>query len=149
MSDSVIGRPMEILLVEDSLTDARLTLGALKSGKIQHRTTLIRDGGEAVAFLRREGKYARAPQPDLILLDLLLPSLSGLEVLEQIHGDPQLGAIPVVVLSSSEDSTDRQSCELMGVDSYITKPVNWQKFVEVLRRLRRYWHEDLVLPALD
>jgi chemotaxis family two-component system response regulator Rcp1 len=149
MSESLIGRPMEILLVEDSLTDAKLTLGALKSGDIKHRTTLLRDGAEAVAFLRREGMYARAPQPDLILLDLLLPRLSGLEVLEQIHGDEQLGNIPVVVLSGSEDSTDRQSCELMGVDSYINKPVNWEKFVNVLRRLKRYWHEDLVIPALD
>ena len=96
MSDATIGRPMEILLVEDSLVDARFAIGSLKQGDIRHRLTLVRDGQEAVAFLRREGVFARAPRPDLILLDLLLPIMNGVEVLAAVREDDGLYDIPVV-----------------------------------------------------
>jgi CheY-like chemotaxis protein len=149
MSRFTIGRPMEILLVEDSLADARLTIEALKRGNLQHRLTLVRDGQEAVEFLFQQGRFARAPRPDLILLDLLLPKRDGLSVLEEIHGDFELKGIPVVVLTGTEDEQIRARCELFGVEHYLTKPVNFVKFLEVIRSLKVHWHQDLILPSLD
>ena len=146
MSDQIVGRAMEILLIEDGLVDARLTIGALRERGLQHRLTLVRDGSEAMDFLHQAGRFARAPRPDLILLDLMLPKTSGLEVLRQIRGDEQLKAIPVVVLTASDDDEDKASCETLKVDSYITKPVNPQKFFAVVRQLKRFWLEDVILP---
>ena len=137
---------MEILLVEDSLVDARLTIAALQRGQIQHRMTLIRDGEEAMEFLRCEGKFARAPRPDLILLDLLMPKKTGLELLAEVREDEQLKRIPIVVLTSSEAEEDRLRCEMHNVDSYIIKPVNTDKFLQVIKDLRRYWLKDVILP---
>src|SRR6185437_4800433 len=99
MSSQTIGRPMEILLVEDGLVDARVTIAALRKGMIQHRLTLNRDGLEAMEFLRQEGKFARAPRPDLILLALCLPKKDGREVLAEIKADDSLRSIPVVVMT--------------------------------------------------
>ncbi|HEX7379694.1 MAG TPA: response regulator [Pirellulales bacterium] len=147
-SNQPIGRPMEILLVEDGLVDASVTIGALKKGHVQHRMTLIRDGAEAMEFLRREGKFARAPRPDLILLDLGLPKKDGREVLQEIKSDPELSGIPVVIMTSSEDEEDRVQSEILGVDSFITKPVDLEKFLAVVRQLKRFLHADLILPAL-
>ena len=124
MSYETVGRQMEILLVEDSLTDAALTIGALKQGKIKHRLTLVRDGKVALEFLRQEGRFAQAPRPDLVLLDLLLPKLNGVDVLAEIREDYDLASIPVVVLTSSDDIDDQERCESLAVESYITKPVN-------------------------
>jgi CheY-like chemotaxis protein len=140
---------MEILLVEDSLADARLTMAALKRGRLQHRLTLVRDGQEAVEFLLQEGRFARAPRPDLILLDLLLPKKDGLAVLEEIHGDFELKGIPVVVLTATEDEQIRARCEMYGVEHYLTKPVDLAEFLEVIKSLRFHWHQDLILPSLD
>lgn len=148
MFNQTIGRPMEILLVEDGLVDARVTIGALKRGQIQHRLTLIRDGAEAMEFLRQEGKFLRAPRPDLILLDLGLPKLDGRQVLQEIKADDLLTSIPVVIMTSSDDEEDRVQSELLGVDSFITKPVDLEKFLSVVRQLKRYLHADLILPAL-
>src|SRR4051812_17105667 len=103
MSVKTIGRPMEVVLIEDSLVDARFTMNSLRSGDIPHRLTLVRDGEEALMFLRREGVFARAPRPDLVLLDLLLPKVNGLEVLAAVRGDAKLHDIPVVVLTASPD----------------------------------------------
>ena len=147
MSSHTVGRPMEILLVEDSLTDAALTIGALKNGQLQHRLTLIRDGQEAMEFLRRVGKFGRAPRPDLILLDLLLPKKSGLDLLHEIKDDFELKEIPVVVLTGSDAREDKIKCEYLHVDSYITKPVNMDKFIAVVRQLRRHILDDVILPA--
>lgn len=147
-SNQAIGRPMEILLVEDGLVDASVTIGALKKGHVQHRMTLIRDGAEAMEFLRHEGKFARAPRPDLILLDLGLPKKDGREVLQEIKSDPELSGIPVVIMTSSEDEEDRVQSEILGVDSFITKPVDLEKFLAVVRQLKRFLHADLILPAL-
>lgn len=149
MSFETVGRQMEILLVEDSLTDAALTIGALKQGKIKHRLTLVRDGKEALEFLRQQGRFSHAPRPDLVLLDLLLPKLNGVEVLAEIREDYDLASIPVVVLTSSEDYDDREQCESLSVESFITKPVNLEKFISVVKQLKDHWHADLILPQLD
>ena len=106
MSSNTVGRPMEILLVEDSLTSARVTIGALKRGRVQHRLTWLTDGAEAVEFVLRRGKFARAPRPDLILLDLELPGRDGREVLAEIKADLSLRSIPVVVLTGSTADED-------------------------------------------
>lgn len=148
ISKQTIGRPMEILLVEDGLVDASVTIGALKKGHVQHRMTLIRDGAEAMEFLRQDGKFARAPRPDLILLDLGLPKKDGREVLQEIKSDPNLSSIPVVIMTGSDDEDDRVQSEILGVDSFITKPVDLEKFLTVVRQLKRFLHADLILPAL-
>jgi CheY-like chemotaxis protein len=142
-----VGRPMEILLVEDSLVDARITIGALNKAQFKHRLTLTRDGSEATDFINRQGIFSRAPRPDLILLDLRLPKKDGLEVLAELKENSQLSATPVVVLTGSEDHDDLQQCEALGVDSYITKPVNLDKFLSVVTELRRYWQADVILPG--
>jgi CheY-like chemotaxis protein len=149
MHAETVGRPMEILLIEDSLFYARFTIEALKKGGIQHRLTLIFDGEEALEFIHRNGKFANAPRPDLILLDLQLPRKSGLEVLEDLRASYDLQSIPVVVMTSSESLADMQECERLGVESYITKPVDLQKFLAVVKELKNCWRDDLLLPALD
>ncbi len=149
MSGQVIGRPMEILLVEDGLLDARLAIVALKRSGLIHRLTLLRDGAEALAFLHRAGKFARAPRPDLILLDLLLPKLNGFEVLADLRADDTLREIPVVILTAADDEDFPARAELYDVEHFIRKPVNFGKFLETVRKLRSYWHQDLTLPSLD
>lgn len=126
----------EILLVEDSMVDARFTMASLKKSEIPHRLTLVRDGEEAMAFLLRVGVFARAPKPNLILLDLRLPKKDGQEVLFEIRADDELTSIPVVVLTTSRDDADRVECELLGVDGYITKPVDLDKFLALIRELK-------------
>ena len=121
---------MEILLVEDSLSDARLAMEALSHGGIQHRLTLIRDGQEAMEFLHQEGKFRSAPRPDLVLLDLQLPLKDGREVLTEIRGEEELQNIPVVVLTASSDHEDVVRSEQLHVDSYIVKPVDLEKIFD-------------------
>jgi len=149
MNKFVVGRPMEILLVEDSLTHARLTIGMLKKGRIRHRVTLVRDGQEALEFLYREGKFARAPRTDLMLLDLELPKLDGREVLARVKNDLDLQQIPVVVLTASEDEQDQVQSEMLQVDAYLNKPIDVDRFIAVVRELRRFWHSDLILPEVQ
>lgn len=140
---------MEILLVEDNLMDAHTTIDALRAGQIKHRLTLMRDGAEAMEFLHREGRFARAPRPDLVLLDLVLPKKDGIQVLTEIREEDQLSAIPVVVLTASDDDSDRQRCEFLHIDAFIPKPVNLEKFLEVIRQLKRFWLNDVVLPGIN
>jgi CheY-like chemotaxis protein len=147
MKEDTVGRPMEILLVEDNLADARLTIEALRDGNVKHRLTLIRDGLEAHEFLYREGKFARAPRPDLILLDLHLPGMHGRELLEEIKDDFDLQQIPVVILTSSSDQEDLLRSQVLQVESYLIKPVDMEKFLGVVRELKRYWHADVILPS--
>ena len=109
-----VGRPMEILMVEDSLTAARLTMGALTKGQIQHRMTWLKSGEDALEFLRKEGRYARAPRPDLILLDLGLPGISGKDVLAATKADVSLQEIPVVILTASTAPEDRAAPSTAG-----------------------------------
>ncbi|HUY31716.1 MAG TPA: response regulator [Pirellulales bacterium] len=146
MSNETIGRPMEILLVEDGLVDAQVTIAALKKGQVRHRLTLIRDGEEALEFLRRQGKFARAPRPDLVLLDLGLPKLDGRQVLARVKESDELKSLPVVIMTSSDDEDDRVQSELLGVDSFIVKPVDLEKFIQVVRQLRRFLHAEVILP---
>jgi len=140
---------MEILLVEDGLMDARVTIEALTNGGIKHRLTLVRDGEEAIDFLLQRGRFAKAPRPDLILLDLMLPKKSGMDVLSDIRGDLALQNIPVVVLTASDAGEDRVKCQLMDVDSFINKPVNLEKFLSVVKQLKRFWMDDVILPTVD
>ena len=130
------GQALEIMLVEDSLIDARLTIEALRRCGFHHRLTLFRDGTEAVEFLNRRGVFACAPRPTVILLDLFLPDIDGVSFLRQLRGQSELADIPVVVLTSSDDGTDQQECERLGVSSYIRKPFNEEKFLSVIRRLK-------------
>jgi len=146
MNPETVGRPMEILLVEDDLEDAGLTIDALKQGQIQCRVSLVRDGEEALEFLGRRGKYARAPRPDLILLDLNLPKLNGREVLRNIKVDDELGRIPVIVLTVSQTHEKILKSEGLHVESYLTKPFDVGRFIAVVKSLRRYLLSDVILP---
>ena len=149
MANRRTSRPMEILFVEDSLLDAKIAIGALKHGNVRHRMTLIHDGAEALQFLHREGIFARAPRPDLILLDLRLPKVDGLEVLDEIKSDYELKDIPIVIMTGSEYENDRIKCELLHVDAYVTKPIDLPKFLSLVKQLRRFWHDEVILPALE
>src|SRR5690606_759737 len=120
MYEKTVGRPMEILLIEDSLMDAQVTINARRDGQLNHRLTLVRDGDEALEFLNRQGRFTRAPRPDIILLDLNLPKRGGLEVLDEVRADYQLRNIPVVVLTASDDEDVKSRCEQSEVESYIT-----------------------------
>jgi CheY-like chemotaxis protein len=141
-----VGRPMEILLVEDSLVSARVAMGALKNGQFKHRMTWLMDGQEALDFLFKRGLYARAPRPDLILLDLGLPTRDGREVLAEIKGSDELVNIPVVVLTS-EAYEDFQGSEPIDVEGYMTKPVQLDKFLTLVKDLKNFWHAGVILPT--
>ena len=150
MSQNTVGRPIEILLVEDSLTSARLTIGALKKGEFEHRLTWISDGNEAVEFLFRRGKYGQAPRPDMILLDLGLPGKDGREVLTEIKACDDLSGIPVVVMTASTDQEDIVRTQQLQVESYLVKPVDLEKFLRLVKELKRFWlHEEVILPTVD
>jgi len=148
MTDNTVGRPMEILMVEDSLTCARITMGALRTGAVAHRLTWLRDGVEALDFVFRRGRFRRAPRPDLILLDLGLPKLDGREVLARIKQDPNAEAIPIVVMTASTSEEDRFESERLDVAGFLTKPVHLDKFLQLVRELGCYWHEDMILPTV-
>jgi CheY-like chemotaxis protein len=142
-----VGRAMEILLVEDSVPQARLTMGALKRGGIAHHMTWLSDGEEAVEFLHRRGKYSRVPHPDLVLLDLILPGISGQDVLKEIRGDPELRKIPVVVMTGADEATANPS--LLDVEGFLRKPINLDEFLTIVDRLKEYWKADMVLPKRE
>jgi len=142
-------RQLEVLMVEDSLTFARVTMGALKKGEIDHRMTWLRDGNDALEFLYRTGRFAHAPRPDLILLDLSLPGLDGRELLVEIKSDGDMRQIPLVVMTASTDETDRLRCEELAVDAYLTKPVDLDKFLWLIRRLRRFWRDATLLSTVN
>ncbi len=146
MTSETVGRPMEILLVEDDLEDAGLTIEALREGEVPCRISLVRDGEEAMQFARREGMFARAPRPDLILLDLKLPKKSGREVLAEIRANEQLRNIPVVVLTGSPTHRRILQEEDLHVDEYMTKPVDNEQFVGTVKSLRKYLLSDVILP---
>lgn len=146
MSSETVGRPMEILLVEDDLEDAGLTMDALNRGQVQCRVSLVRDGEEALEFIRQHGKYARAPRPDLILLDLNLPKLNGREVLSEIRNDGLLAGVPIVVLTASPTHREILESKCLHVEDYLVKPVDLDQFLSVVRSLRQYWLADVILP---
>jgi two-component system, chemotaxis family, response regulator Rcp1 len=139
-------RPIEILLVEDNPGDVRLTQEALREGKVRNHLHVAADGIEAMAFLRREGQHAHAAQPDLILLDLNLPKKSGREVLAEIKEDPELRRIPVVILTVSKAEEDVLKSYNLHANCYITKPVNLDQFLEVVKSIEDFWLTVVMLP---
>jgi chemotaxis family two-component system response regulator Rcp1 len=141
------GEPIEVLLVEDSPDDAELTIDALRDGRVRNRITHVEDGMQAMAFLRREGKYADAPRPDLILLDLNLPKKSGREVLAEVKQDPDLRRIPVVIMTSSDDEKDILAAYNLYVNCYVTKPVDLDQFIGVVKSIEQFWFSIVKLPA--
>jgi CheY-like chemotaxis protein len=133
------GVPIEILLVEDDPGDVLITREAFADHKVSNRLSVCTDGAEALRFLRREGEHARAPRPDIVLLDLNLPGVDGRVVLEVIHADPGLNDIPVVVLTSSRAEEDFLRSHELRVDTYIAKPVDFASLMHVVRRIETFF----------
>ena len=142
------GRAVEILLVEDNPGDVRLTQEALKESKVINNLYVAGDGEEAMEFLRREGKHADAPLPDLVLLDLNLPKKDGREVLEEIKTDESLKRIPVVVLTTSKAEEDIYRMYSKHANCYITKPIDFDQFVEVVKSIDDFWLTIVKLPSM-
>ncbi len=139
-------QPIEILLVEDNPGDVRLTVEVLKDARVRNNMSMVNDGAEAMAFLRHEGKYAGASRPDLVLLDLNLPKKDGREVLAEIKADPDLRRIPVVVLTVSRDEVDILKSYDLYANCYITKPINLEQFINVVRSIEDFWLTIVKLP---
>ncbi len=142
-------RAIDILLVEDSPGDARLTREALKEARILNALHVVQDGFEALAFLRRQGPYGDSPRPDLILLDLNLPKKDGREVLAEIKRDEDLKRIPVVVLTTSRAEEDVLRSYELHANAYVTKPVDLTQFLSVVRSLEEFWLAVVTLPPKD
>ena len=139
--------PIQILMVEDNDGDIFLTTEALKAAKVANQVHVVHDGVEALEFLRRQGKYAAAPCPDLILLDLNLPRKDGREVLQEIKADPELHKVPIVVLTSSNAETDVCKSYDLHANCYIVKPVDFAALVEVVRSIDQFWMSVVTLPT--
>jgi two-component system, chemotaxis family, response regulator Rcp1 len=139
-------KPIELLLVEDSEPDVRLTIEALREAKVKNRLWVVDDGVEAVDFLRRHGKHPDAPRPDLILLDLNLPRKDGRQVLKEIKNDDSLKRIPVVILTTSKSEEDVLRAYDLHANCYITKPVDFNRFMEVVKSIEDFWLTVVRLP---
>ena len=139
MPGTDIGPPIEILLVEDSPHDARLTIEALRDGKLRHNVRHVEEGEEAMAILRCEGKEAASLRPDLILLDLNLPGMDGREVLQEIKEDLNLKRIPVVVLTTSRAERDILQAYNLHANCYVTKPTDIEQFIGVVKKIEDFW----------
>ncbi|MBI5184589.1 MAG: response regulator [Nitrospinae bacterium] len=139
--------PISILLVEDNPGDVRLTMEALKEGKVNNRLIVARDGVEALAILRKEGEFAEAPHPDLILLDLNLPKKDGREVLAEIKADERLKRIPVVVLTTSQAEEDILKTYDLHANCFISKPVDMDRFIQVVKATSEFWFTIVKLPT--
>lgn len=140
-------RPVEILLVEDNPGDIRLTRETLIEGKVKNNLNVVMDGVEALAYLRREGKYSDAPIPDVILLDLNLPRKDGREVLAEIKADPLLRRIPVVVLTTSKAEEDILRTYDLYANCYVTKPLDLEQFITVVKSVESFWLTIVHLPS--
>jgi CheY-like chemotaxis protein len=138
--------PVEILLVEDNPGDHRLTKEALHEGKVYNNLHWVKDGVEAIDFLKQRGKYDKAPRPDIILLDLNLPKKDGREVLSEIKQDRDLRAIPVVILTTSKAEEDVLKSYDLHANCYVTKPVDLEKFIVVIQSIDRFWLSVVTLP---
>lgn len=141
-----MGRAAEVLLVEDSPGDVRLTREALKEGKVRNNLSVVSDGVEAMEFLRREGKYADAPRPDIVLLDLNMPRKDGREVLAEMKGDESLKRIPVVILTTSEAEQDILKTYDLHANCYLTKPVDLEQFISIVKSVEDFWLTIVQLP---
>lgn len=141
-------KEIEVLLVEDNPGDVRLTIEALKDGKIHNHLSHVSDGEEALAFLRRQGQYAKVPRPDLILLDLNLPKKDGREVLKEIKQEKDLKRIPVVILTTSTAEKDIIKTYDLHANCYINKPVDFDQFTNVVKSIEDFWFTVVKLPQV-
>jgi CheY-like chemotaxis protein len=140
-------KPIDILLVEDNPADVRLTREALVAGKVLNRLSVVSDGLEALAFLRHEGQYGKSPRPDLILLDLNMPHMDGRDLLRIVKTDPDFHFIPVVILTTSDAEQDILKSYDLHANSYITKPVDMEQFIRVVRSMEDFWFQIAKLPS--
>ncbi|MEU1394343.1 MULTISPECIES: response regulator [unclassified Nonomuraea] len=140
-------RPIDVLLVEDDQGDILLTREAFDLNKVRNRLNVVNDGEQAMAYLRREGVYAGAPRPDLILLDLNLPRMNGLEVLSEVKADATLRTIPVVILTTSEAEEDILHSYRLHANAYVAKPVDFEQFIRVVRQIDDFFVTVVKLPA--
>jgi CheY-like chemotaxis protein len=138
--------PIEVLLVEDDPGDVLMTREAFEEHKVRNRLTVVSDGAEALAYLRREGEYADAPRPDLVLLDLNLPRRDGREVLAEIKRDDDLRSIPVIVLTTSQSEEDVMCSYQLHANAYVTKPVDFERFISVVRQIDEFFVSVVKLP---
>jgi len=146
MNNSRIGAPIEILLVEDNPGDVRLAREALKENKVRNNVHVVEDGEAAMEFLRKQNKYQNVPRPDLVLLDLNLPKKDGREVLAEIKADDDLKRIPVVMLTISKAEEDIIRAYDLHVNCYITKPIDLDQFIKVVRTVEDFWLTIVKLP---
>ncbi|HEX8244751.1 MAG TPA: response regulator [Longimicrobium sp.] len=148
MQDRMTARPVQLLLVEDSPGDVELTREALEEAKVANTLHVVSDGAEAMEFLRRQGRFADAVRPDLVLLDLNLPRKDGRQVLAEIKEDPELRRIPVVVLTTSQAEKDVLAAYQLHANAYIVKPVDLQQFLDVVRSVEGFWLAVVKLPSV-
>ncbi len=141
--------PIEILMAEDSSSDQAITQEAIRHSKLANRLHIVDTGEEALQFLRREGKFAGAPRPDLILLDLNMPRKNGLEVLAEIKAHSQWKHIPVVILSTSKAETDVNAAYRLQANCYVIKPLDFDQFVEIVHAIENFWFSVVRLPTKD
>lgn len=146
MSVARSGKVIDVLLVEDDPGDVLMTREAFDDNKVANRLQVVSDGVSALAFLRKEGEHADAPTPDLVLLDLNLPRMDGREVLEAMKNDEALRSIPVVVLTTSEAEEDVVRSYALHANAYVTKPVDFDRFIEVVRQIDEFFVEVVRLP---
>ena len=139
-------RSIEILLVEDNPGDARLTIEAMREAKVRNRMHVVEDGVEAMAFLRRQGRFGEAPRPDLILRALNLPRKDGREVLAEVKADPALKRIPVVILTTSRAEEDVLRAYDLHANCYVTKPVDLAQFMKIVSQIDEFWVKVVTLP---
>ena len=144
-----MSRAVEILLVEDSKADAVLTREALLDARVNNELSVVTGGEDALSFLKQEGDYAGAPRPDIILLDLNLPGMSGREVLQWIKNQPELKRIPVIVLTASHDPDDVKAVYELNANCYLVKPINMTEFLNIIRALDQFWLSVVTLPAAE
>ena len=149
MTSMDLMKPANVLLVEDNEDDIELTLEALKDSRVRMEIHVVSDGISAMTFLRREGEYTATPRPDLILLDLNLPLMDGREVLKAIREDPDLTDIPVVVLTTSEDEGDILKAYKLHANCYISKPVDFSRFTEIIKQIDGFWLQLVKLPRRE
>jgi CheY-like chemotaxis protein len=140
-------REIEVLLVEDDPGDVLMTREAFQDYKVHNQLHVVNDGEQAMAFLRQEGEYAGRPRPDLVLLDLNLPRMDGRQVLHAIKSDPELSSIPVVVLTTSEAEDDVLRSYSLHANAYVTKPVDFERFIDVVRQIDDFFVTVVRLPG--